>query len=454
MIILPFLSAALFVVQGQGSKSNYGQIVQHPNPNNGYEDYLRASDIAQGYQCATLISWYPNESAQLLASKHEMTDPAGNVASDWTPEDEAMLALSKQLDQLGYLGVRKRLSDQFGGVVSLVKTGNQKAVWDPRTQLDASTVFPEFAGFKSVAKLIAEDSYVRFSEGDSRDGTDDLLQGYTFAEKIGGHNLISELVSIACRSIMLAEFETELPRLSDADAKEIIKYTDSALTDSGGLARAWKSEREQTLANIPVIFEHPDVFSGDDLPAGFQDFLTKMSGGDRQAAANAIAQGYGSFFDKLEARLGGDESTWAKADPDSTLPPMPKSVNSVQDVTDVMLNMMLPTFDPSVTAELRSRAQLRLLGLHARIIDFRWKNGRLPKTLAEAVPKKLLFDPMSGGEFEYRITDDGGYKLHSNGVKGSGPIELKYKRPPGQSSSGDDQGIPPPLPGPISVPAS
>jgi hypothetical protein len=87
---------------------------------------------------------------------------------------------------------------------------------------------------------------------------------------------------------------------------------------------------------------------------------------------------------------------------------------------------------------------MRLLDLHARILDYRWNNLKLPEQLADAVPQALLFDPLSGQSFAYEKTATG-YSLFSRGVPETGKIELKYRRDPNANlGQGDAGGVPPP----------
>jgi len=451
MLLLSLISAAaLAASQSQGYQSNYSRVIQHPNPNNGYEDYIRATDVAHGDDLGQLLGFTPQAYDQMLADKQSILAGQGGDSkgskSEWTKEDEANLAIAKELHELGYLGVQRRLSDEYGRAMDFVRQGNLKAAWDPREKKDAASMFPEMAGFKSVARIFRSDAYVKLADGNSKAGTADLLDGLTFANRIGGTILISELVSIACRSIILAEFEAELPRLSDRDAKEIIAYADSALGDQSGLSRAFLGERDMALSTLGELFKSPKILGdmGTDAPAGLQDFVAKMSPSDRDQAMNQLTNGLSDFYSGWNTKLGDDESKWASDQGTPEVPPMPQSVKSVQDLVDTLIQLVTPTFSQAVLAELKTRAQLRLLGLHARIIDFRWKNNRLPHDLKEAVPEKLLHDPMSGDVFQYQLTEFGGYKLFSKGLSSTGPIELKFKRMPGLPGSDDDQGIPPP----------
>ncbi|MFI5384669.1 MAG: hypothetical protein ACHQ50_00975 [Fimbriimonadales bacterium] len=444
-MIAPFLAATVFALCPiQEQKSIYNQVVKQPNPNNGYEDYIRAADLLHGDNFSVYVNWSPNDYEDRLARKREASNQKGDVTGFWSNADEAQLQLSLKIRDLGFLGVQRRIVAEYGRALDLVRAGNQKAVWDPREKQDGAALFPEYAGFRSVAKLFRADAYVRFADGNSKGGTTDLLQGLTFARRIGGNNLISELVSLTCRAIVLASFEEQLPRLSERDAGQIVSYVDAALAEPDSYARALQGDRDFMIAGTEQMFKDPKgwgigIQEGD--PPGVPDYMAKMSPRERDLARAGFARGLTDFFAKILAKLNQDESTWASAKADDDPPPMPAAVNSVQDLVDVLVRTFVPDFDTVTVSELRARAQLRLLGLHARVIDFRWKNNRLPKELKEAVPEKLLLDPMGGEAFHYELTD-GGYKLYSKGLPTTGPIELRYRRPANLPVR-DDKDIPP-----------
>jgi len=440
MMLLAFLMSAVVATTTQDHKTNYQRVITHPDPANGYEDYLRASDVLNSPDFGLYLSWTPKQYDELLAQKKD----AGSHDPEWTPPSDASLALAKQLRELDYLGVMRMAASRFGSALALVQAGNSKRVWDPRAKLDAEALFPEYAGFKNVAKFITLDAYVRFADGDTRAGTSELLDGLTFSRRIGGSCLIAELVSIACQSIALASFERSLTQLSEADAVQIEKYADAALAEPNTYVPSLQRERDAALANMDLMLASPANFIGDSGSGAQSEAFTKyvkgMSPHERETLRSNVAQTLNDTFNRIIGRFGADESTWADKHPED-LPPEPTSVASAQAVADVFIAILFPVYDQATVAVVRARTQLRLLGLDARIIEFKWHNHRLPSELKEAIPASLLNDPMGKTAFQYELRD-GGYKLYSKGLPSTGPIELRYRRPP-NLPTGDDGPIPP-----------
>ncbi|HWA82553.1 MAG TPA: hypothetical protein VG820_03905 [Fimbriimonadaceae bacterium] len=439
-----FLAGLAALLLGQ-HRTNYQRIVAHPNPANGYEDYVRASDIVHNDDLSLLLNWTPQQYDQMVQRKKEtLAAPDTAPIKPWDDNDERLLAFAKRLHALDYLEVQKMAAHDFGGAIDLVRTGNLKQVWDPRDRLDAESIFPELADFKSVAKLVKADAYARFASGDSNAGTRDLIAGLIFSRRIAGGSLISELVSIACQAILYGSFEERLPQLTEKDAESIVNFADSALAEPPSYLQALRQEATLAINSLDLLFKESGA--KDDFEATSDNpifaYVNKMSPGEKQRANDLLTREIASYYNNLLRDMGSDEANWATVRDDSGMPPAPATITSLQDLADAVINMMTPIHSQATRAVLRARTQLRLLDLHARIIRFRWHNNRLPKDLKEVAPEKLIADPVAKMAFVYELKDDG-YRLYSKGLDSTGPIELKYRRPP--NLPGQDDGPIPPL---------
>lgn len=434
-------------------KSLYRQIVSMPDPNNGYEDYIHGADLLMGVNADLYFNWTPKQLDEQLAMKRDVLSrakeppPADPREEDprptWSPEQEARLQLATALHEGDLLSAQRLITQRCGRGIDYVSTGNQKRCWDPREKLDFLSLYPELAHFKDLARLHRADAYVHFADGDTSTGTRDILNGYEFSRRIASGTLIGELVAIACESITLLSVQENLDHLSATDTADVIRYTDYALSGPSSYLKSIQVERSAALSSIDVILTSPlEVFGtgaageeGD--PIG--SFIRKLSNSERQTLKASLSRQINDAYDKIATHFDQDESTWA--DPiEGIATSTPSSIKTMQDAVDAILDMLLPSTEAATQSVLRSRAQLRLLGLHARILSFRWHNNRWPATLSEVANPKLCFDPLSKAPFQYELTDTG-YKLYSKGNASTGPVELKYKRP---KNLGDDgTGIPP-----------
>ena len=321
MIYLPLLLGLVFgPVPTQHYQNNCRRIITQPDPNNGYEDYVRATDLLHGSDLNLCLT-YSDQQFQEMASEKEWTiahanDPESQDPKTgekvghrkWTDEDEANLTIAKQLHELGFLGVERYQADKFGQALALMRAGNEKRVWDPRENVGPDTVYPEMAGFKTLAKVLTADAYVRFAEGNSKAGTTELLEGLTFARRIRASNLISELVGIASQSIALASFERHLTQLSEKDASQIVKYVDTALQEPNEYVQALQHERELNIASVDYLFKNmgdlPDQPDGPSI----QKAIDRLSASDQEQAKSGLKQAISQYYEKLAAQFERDES--------------------------------------------------------------------------------------------------------------------------------------------------
>lgn len=423
------------------TKSIYDQVVQHPDLNNGYCDYVRGADLVSDPSVTVYGAWSPKQYDQALEDKSAMlaTDPRS-----WTAESEKELQLKRHLHELDYLGVQREFVKNYGRALDLVRLGNTKQVYDPRDKVDVNTTFPELGKFRSLARLLTAESYVRFADGKSSEGTADLLDGVIFAHKIGGTTLLAELVSSACSSIIMSAFEDRRVQLSDKDSLQVQRFVDSVLADPPSYVQALKRERSLIFSALDPMFGSPvdkSLFGDSDQSAAIAAAIQNLNPVDRQGVKANLKGLLDTFFNGLIQQLSQPEATWMQKNVDDILPTDPASISSPIDLVDTLARNVLPSYQNTTRAVLRTRTQMRLLGLHARILDFRWKNHHLPSNLKEIAKEDAILDPLSGTEFQYELREDG-YKLYSRGADGTGPVELRYKAP-ANAGGVDKQDIPP-----------
>jgi len=443
--LLPGIVLGLLQVQPQ---TNFDRVIRRPDPSNGYDDYVRATDFVNTPELDACLSWSPEQLDEMLAAKRAALTHPADPKLGWGPADEAKLGVARRLHDLDFLGVQRDIEDRMGGAMNLIRAGNLKNVWDPREKTDVQSTYPELSGFRRLAKLIRAEAYARFADGDTKNGTSALLDGLTFSRRIGGGNVLSELVASADQAVIFAGFEEHLAQLSDQDAAQISKYCDAALSEPVSYLHSLQRERNEILASIDFVLDTPGDYlaANPSQPTSSESaligYLKGLSPGERQTVKNDLGQTLGDTYNQLIGQIGSDESSWLDASPDS-MPPDPVSIATPVDAADALLHALVPSFDRVTVVVERTRTQLRLLDLHGRIIDFKWRNNRLPADLKEAVPGTFVVDPLSKSTFQY-VLKDSGYRLFSKGAASTGIVELRYTRPanlPGQ----DPGGIPPPI---------
>jgi hypothetical protein len=406
----------------------YQQVVRTPDIRNGYEDYLRAADAVHTPAIDALLRWSPQ------GEPEESSRGA-------TQEEIERVRISNQILNWRLLRVRREIAEQGARALQLMKVGNAKPVYDPREKRTPETAYPELSEFKVLMRVLAADAYVKYADGNSAAGTQQLLDGLVFANKVSGGSLISSLVGIASTAIVLGSFETHLRRLSLNDCKKIQAAVGSILTEPSHMLRALKFERDSASDAFAYRISNPDA----GIAFGRADDAERVQT-IRSLPESAKAQLRDRFLKAsmaihalVEEAVRRPESEWGRVDDQ-----IQKLIGGATDPpTKILLEASTPHFGLALTEYAKQRTQLRLLDLHARIIEFRWIHGRLPNTLAEAVGSERSRDPLSGDLFQYELRLGNSYRLYSKGTKELGEIELRYQAPLAEGANTRDPNLPP-----------
>lgn len=436
--------SALFGIAWLQQESISKRVNPNPTGANGYEEYLYAADIVDSQAYKDFEEW-------------DAYRQAARKGTPWTRVDEnekpvpPPRAPGRLSVESTNLEVKKAKVKAFNRIFDLVQAGNTKEVHDPHIEWDLETLFPQYAGFKGVAKFLTMGAYVSFAEGRTSEGTERLLTALTFAMKFADGPLICELVSIACQAIALAEFEVHLRSLSELDCQRVIRFMRATLKQPSNAVRTFKSERQGIEASMVKALSTPasvTTFFGQDADDAFTKVLGSMSTNELTQVRERVTQAIETHFAKLIDVASGPESGWVKPISGPSAPD-PNSVEkwTPELVGDSLAAALMPVFGQAMQAEAKNRTQLRLLLLHALVLEYRWQEGALPTKLSDAVAGSEIIDPISGKEFKYELQGRNGYRLYSEGFSEIGEIELRYRKAPGgpDSTLREDGDNPPPL---------
>ncbi|MCW5942824.1 MAG: hypothetical protein KIS66_11360 [Fimbriimonadaceae bacterium] len=360
-----------------------------PKETNGYADYVRAADAVQAN--AVLGS--------LLAGEGDLTPLERN----------------------------RRIAQEGKVALDLVRAGNRKPVEDPRTAVEIDTLFPELAGFKSVAKVAMADLSYRFAIGDSRGATDTFVEASKFVSRIPSTpTLISGLVMVACDSILLAPLEQNIGRVALLDldrleqvAKDRVASVEVMQRMMAGEARYLDKVTVESLG--PLLAVDDDEEEADEARA-IKAAFDALAPADRERLLLDVKKRARSTIARVIATLAEPESSWRLVQAPET-PAKPS-------LADYLVETLIPIHTQALTAFAKNRTQWRLLRLHTRLERFRLVYGRLPYRLYEAAPADLITDPWNDGPFDYKVVSVRDYELTSKGDEFTGPIAIRYRRQP------------------------
>lgn len=387
------------------------KIVPNPTGNNAYEDYLRAGDLVGPSLWNRYDSWIAYRMRALM-------DPPGDPEPPEIPP-----GVSPGMTDLT---IRRVANERLGGVMDIIRNGNEKPSFDPRSSYDANTLLPEFARFKMLAKVDLNRAQVEFADGHTRQAAEDLLDGMTFSHKILGSTMISALVSVAIQAIMTAGFSAHLGQLTLDDAKMIEKRCKSLLEVRLPIGNVFRTEASINVSALDTYLDDPQGILSDDEYKALGPAFKALGPAERQQIKDMFSQGLAQRCSEEEARFNGPESGWLLRDWDHD--PVPNlGDKSVSNLVLVLLNNIegKDTHRQFSNAVAKSRVQLKLLLLHAKVIQYHWQNGLWPTKIEDFADTKTAMDPFEGKPFHYELKDNG-YRLYSMGIPGIGPVELKY----------------------------
>ncbi len=358
-----------------GQQPMFSKIISNPTGRNGYEEYVRAAEIASTPEFSEYLNLLP---LWALADKAQIDWPQGVESSD--PD----------------LLVRRKWNDRFRDCLGLLEQGNRKSVVEPRDQIMPETIFPEMSQFRKLARLEANAAHVAFADGQSGVAVSHLEEAITFSTKLDtGVTLISRLVGVACGGIALAELDDHWAQLSINDAHELRGYLGGLLKAPNSLVNSMKGERQAEANAVGELFTNPKASSDGWLGSeNLSKQILNLSAADAQQAQADTNSKIGEFYDSVDATLNGPESNWLnfKDPPDAG----PKDSLGAK-----LADIVRPVIRQALIAHMRDRTRYRLAYLTATAIEYRWINGRLPDKIEQFTTKDERLDPSSGKSFVY-----------------------------------------------------
>lgn len=417
-----FPSPAIDADSGQGrpTRSLFKDYFPKPSGTNGYEEYLNAADLID------------TDEFRAFSRYEEEAKSAPWVDEDGKPMPKPPLPPGVR-ENSTLLEIRRAWVQRFGRVLDLVAAGNLKPAFDPRTDFDFETTFPELAKFKNIAKFMAMAAEVRFADGSPKAGTDLLLDALKFGDSLAGRSMIHTLVSTAIASIVFAGFERNLPRLSEKDCLRVRAEVDALLSRPSAAARTYQSEGamlQRSLGRMKLedFRDSLDVYTDDeDVASRLKNITPAQWDRIRQDVSARV----GAHYQELARRLSSGETHWRAARDfaeEEEEASSGRAVGPDSRPEDLLADTIQLISTGFIDVSARSRTQMRLLRLHALVLGFQWHHGRLPSSLAEAVPESEQVDPIIDKPFQYELIP-GGYRLFSRGLGNVGIVELKYSRP-------------------------
>lgn len=393
--------AALVLLTGQSTSSApqgdlLRQIVPKPTGANGYEDYLRAASMVNNPQVA---AW--------------MTLHAGN-----RPEQvpDGLSAESTYLAQCQWVWER------YGKVADLVRSGNGKPIFDPRTDSYFDRKYQEFRHFRTVVEVLNAGAYYELARGNTAAAARLLCDAMRMnRQQYRQGPLIAFLYSITQSYSIYTTIGMHWDSFSEADLRALLECAKQIDADPPAVPDMLLTQYRLLNGSLNVYLDpksYPDEAGEWEDYAELGKLVKSLSEADRNQLLDQLP-------DRLEQVLKADSEPFGRSEPlwplDLDRPAYQPTGDPKRDIPQYISRVSVPSYGNAIRYVLVSRTQARLVAMNCQIRLFQWKNERLPASLAEAGIDPI--DPINGKPFVYDVTGND-YDLYSHGRPEIGRIDL------------------------------
>lgn len=380
MIATVLLTATLGATQQQNL---YRSIVNQPTMRNGYEEYLKAADLA------------------LSADLRRLVD---NVELQQVP--------GTRIDKL------RAVQRQCGPVLSMIEQGNGKNVEYPNL-LDFDTLLPELQVFRSIGTALVYKAEVDFADGRVNEGMQTLLSVMLFGDKVSLsgpviHNLVGR--SITRPALGLLARNMSLVSLPSATA--IAKQSREMLEGPSPWTKALTTELNVLVAVMPGIIEQPDKLTGIGFEAGIVDTVRDIPDDRRKAVVDELLFAIKRHYQARLQMMERPEKEWPR-----TAEQIKGIATPADPIAKLVFEAVVPDFGRVELFEITRRTQFRLLRLVSAIVTYKWTNGYWPSSLEVLEDQSITIDPLTDKQFIYQRTQES-FVVFSEGTEDIGRIGL------------------------------
>lgn len=369
-------------------KSILSQLFPQPTGRNGYEDLVRAGELLK-----TSALWADAQQQNTLSSRRRaLADPPVRQAR------------------------------------ALVETSALKPLESPARELNASTTFPEYAGLRDLARLLAAEMHVLFSEGRTAAALVSFARGLRLGSAPKAQVLIGGLVGAAIDSILLNRVKTHLEQLTPRDCDRVqATLREHVEADRGNAEKALAAEMHFVESLIPQLEKNPvETLTG--LLPDDHEMQSQL-----RTQADAFRNQPGERKRILSAFLASAQQHQQRAqayltDP-SRLPEEPKLLPGSPEAA--LIGLLTPAYTQAVQRFIQDRIQCQLLFCHAAIRKYRWEWEKLPDSLEALKLADWSLDPYTRQPFRYEKKQES-YELFSAGPTGEDgkrvPVHLPWRK--------------------------
>lgn len=267
-------------------------------------------------------------------------------------------------------------------------------------------MFPELSGFRELAKGLVARARLRSLSGDVEGALSDFRAGFKLGRFVGSEPvLIGALVHIACDSIVVRGMELSLAlrpndqafrdRLNALAAEQAAQPLD--------MVAALRGEVIFGLAASKAPLEMTKMLGNPDSDAEMEQLRKQLNppGVPKELLQQAYRARILQFWNEIFAKSELHKDPLALTEfINQTI----KKYEKEDDPASALNRLVLPVFDQAGQAYARREVGLKTFRGLLAVLKYRAKNGKYPKTLAEAGVDSV--DPFTGKPLQLKVSGD------------------------------------------------
>ncbi|MCW3100054.1 MAG: hypothetical protein JWL77_5672 [Chthonomonadaceae bacterium] len=310
------------------------------------------------------------------------------------------------------LAQKEALVQQNLGVINTLHQGFAYSYLNPPAR-SFDVLFPYYAKFRSVARLLSLRGQVQAAKGDWAGANDSYLDAIRMGEDIPhGSILIGELVGIACQAIGRRPMWNVVAHLNAAQSRAAATRLQSIIDRHFTYADTLQEEKWFGEAGLLEVLNNTKKRNALFTPAD-----TTGSTGTASVQSMTILL----YLAYSKTRIMNNYTNYMDANRKLMQQPYGLHLPPPPLPNDPFTSVLVPVFSQARMKDVDSETQNGLLLLTLALHAYRLEHGRYPVSLTELTPaylKRLPDDPFAvQGTFKY-LVKGGRYVLYSVGPDG------------------------------------
>ena len=315
-------------------------------------------------------------------------------------------------DDRDYTWVEKRkFVAENALTLKLLRKGLHQVYLNPPAR-SFNFMFPYYARYRAMARLLVLESQVKINQGDYAGATRSSMDAMDLgAQAPHGSVLIGGLVGIACQAIGRRPIWQHIDRLNVAQAREVGRRIGQIRRRQVPFAETMLEEKWCIQAGLLEVMRKPNSLGA----------IAQNIGSPVPAFMNSAVLSQLAFLVYSKRRIMNDYTTYIDAEiaraklPFGTAPPPPIP-------NDPIVQILVPVYDQASLKFVSHEAQNGLLEIAFALRAYRVEHRAYPaalNALATAIPSERTIDPFAkGASYKYRPAGSG-YILYSVGPDGT-----------------------------------